>query len=305
VAYIRIYRHPKRPEWGMAVAREQRDDCMLFIFEDAQVRAFKSHLLNVLEVVELPEAEAAAVHAKLNKKRVPGAAARKKAKASSAQAALPSFDRQLGIFLHEFPLGFSDTRYMQEERGSGTDRNALIARAQTQLTSRTFERKIAEDDCAPLYETARALTRTLSDSLAGSTKPERPLNRDGQNTFVRALQQLLHGDAPYESRFDAWVSAMGVDAKATWPAATYLQALVHPTKQIFVKRSFWCAQASILSMEESSQATPRGAAYSHFSGVAQALNERLERAGHKPQDLWDTHSFVWRTLGPRQSFREA
>jgi hypothetical protein len=78
VADNRIYRHPKRPEWGMAVFREQVEDRALFMFEDLQVRAFKAHLLNVLEIVHLPEDESAPLLSKLQKKTVTRGGVRKK-----------------------------------------------------------------------------------------------------------------------------------------------------------------------------------------------------------------------------------
>ncbi len=94
MADTRIYRHPKRPEWGMAVASEEIEDRVRFVFEDAQIRAFKANLLHVLEVVDMPATEAAELRNKLLRKR-PGTGARKpgaakakaKAKAPAAAAA--------------------------------------------------------------------------------------------------------------------------------------------------------------------------------------------------------------------------
>jgi hypothetical protein len=86
VADNRIFRHPKRPEWGMAVMREQIDDRILFAFEDAQVRAFKANLLNVLEIVHLPDDESASVLAKLQKKASTRRAVKKKAPTKAAKA---------------------------------------------------------------------------------------------------------------------------------------------------------------------------------------------------------------------------
>lgn len=69
MADTRIFRHPKRPEWGMAVFNDEVEDRVRFVFDDAQIRAFKSDELHRLEVVELPEAEHAKVHAQLSRKR--------------------------------------------------------------------------------------------------------------------------------------------------------------------------------------------------------------------------------------------
>lgn len=69
MADTRIYRHPKRPEWGLAIFNDEVDGCVRFAFDDAHIRAFKSDALHVLEVVQLPEDEAAKVRADLSRKR--------------------------------------------------------------------------------------------------------------------------------------------------------------------------------------------------------------------------------------------
>jgi hypothetical protein len=68
----------------MAVVSEEIEDRVRFIFEDAQIRAFKAHLLHVLEVVDMPDPGATELRAKLLRKRPStSAAARKKAAAKS------------------------------------------------------------------------------------------------------------------------------------------------------------------------------------------------------------------------------
>ena len=86
MAYSRIYRHPKRPEWGMAVVCEEVDDCVRFMFEDLEIRAFKANNLQVLELVDLPEDAAAALRGKLIRKKPAVTRVRKKAKAVVAVA---------------------------------------------------------------------------------------------------------------------------------------------------------------------------------------------------------------------------
>jgi hypothetical protein len=100
LADTRIYKHPKRPEWGMAVASEEIEDRVRFIFEDAQIRAFKADLLHVLEVVDMPAVEAAELRSKLLRKRPSTARkspskakAKPKAKTPAAAAASESAEK--------------------------------------------------------------------------------------------------------------------------------------------------------------------------------------------------------------------
>lgn len=86
LANTRIYRHTKRPEWGMAVFNDEIEDRVRFAFDDAQIRAFRVDSLHMLEVVELPEAEAAKVRAQLGRKRsVTSAGVPKKPKTAKAK----------------------------------------------------------------------------------------------------------------------------------------------------------------------------------------------------------------------------
>lgn len=81
MADTQIYRHPKRPEWGMAVFNDEIGDRVRFAFDDAQIRAFRADSLHVLEIVTLPAAEAAKVYAALGRKRSVTAAGLPKKKA--------------------------------------------------------------------------------------------------------------------------------------------------------------------------------------------------------------------------------
>jgi hypothetical protein len=53
----------------MAIFNDEIADRVRFAFADAQIRAFRSDALHVLEVVELPEEEAAKVRFQLGRKR--------------------------------------------------------------------------------------------------------------------------------------------------------------------------------------------------------------------------------------------
>ena len=91
MAYNLVYKHPKRPEWGMAVMSEQVEDCVRFKFEDLEVRAFKANNLQVLDVVALSEADATELRSKLiAKKPATNARTRKKKAAAKAHPSSPS-----------------------------------------------------------------------------------------------------------------------------------------------------------------------------------------------------------------------
>jgi hypothetical protein len=288
----------------MAIFNEAIDDRVRFMFEDAQVRAFKADLLHVLEVVDLPDAAAAELRSKLGRKRPSANAGTRKKLRSPAKTPQLSFERQLAMFLREFPLGFEDAKFVLEERGVGNDaveaRDAVIARVQSKLSRTSLEQGIAAGKQREIYQTVRKLMESGKTLITALEKPDsKGIALAAQPAFVQALYELLYGTGDYEARFEAWIVAMQMKPRATWPVATYLQALVHPTSKIFIKRSFFRAQAAILDMDATSDPIPSGPAHGRLLGVAQQLSDRLVRAGHKPRDLWDVYSFTWRTLAPR------
>jgi hypothetical protein len=65
----------------LAIFNDEVEGCVRFAFEDSQIRAFKSDALHVLEVVHLPEEEAAKARAELSRKRSVTAAGQPKKKA--------------------------------------------------------------------------------------------------------------------------------------------------------------------------------------------------------------------------------
>lgn len=89
MADTRIYKHPKRPEWGMAMVAEWVDDRVRFVFEDAQVRAFKADSLSVLEICDVGEPEATALRTKLERKipKAPKSSSSHRAKLTAARKA--------------------------------------------------------------------------------------------------------------------------------------------------------------------------------------------------------------------------
>jgi hypothetical protein len=89
LADTQIYRHPKRPEWGLAIYNDEVEDRVRFAFDDSQIRAFRADSLHVLEVVHLPEAEATKVHAQLSRKRSVTKAGLPKAKPKPRAKAAP------------------------------------------------------------------------------------------------------------------------------------------------------------------------------------------------------------------------
>jgi hypothetical protein len=303
-----VFAHPAQPDWGYGVVLEERTDKVVMQFEHGGARVFKKQG-NALQRVELSGPDASALGARLRGRRAPavGSARNTKKKSAAASKAVPifaSFEAQLKWFDDKFPGGFEGAPYVAGERGKpGAERKAghkewAIALAQTQLSPERF----ATDSSEQLFE---SLKKVLSATniihpqeglVAFGAIPE-----DLRAGVVKAAQELLHGDGEYGSRLQRLASRLPlVDgegrAKAvTWPTATVLGALYSPAAQVAVKPTYFSLQAALLGLELSKTQLVTAGGYARFLAVAQATQERLVSAGHKPRDLMDVYLFISRS----------
>jgi hypothetical protein len=266
----------------------------------------KSHVKG-LQAVELSDAEARTVEARLRGKHPQGGAARKPTKPKAARplvAAFPSFEAQVRWFETFFPGGFEGEKFVSEERGAPETKGkkgyktAAIKLAQAQLSPERLASATTEET----FEVSKKLLgfTNLVFPIEGPI-PFTSMKEEDRAGFVTALGELLHGEGPHGPRFEKFASsvvirdASGQGRKVTWPLATLLQALYAPTQHTFVKPTVFEQQALILNLTADKHAPVTGTSYERFLDVARKTSERLEAAGHKPRDLMDVYSFIWRS----------
>lgn len=314
---LSIYRNERAPEWGKGVVVGENEGKIVLVFEQGGLRTFKSEMLSkVLSTVPMAPAEARALSEKLRGRKQrsgPATLAEKRklsakaAKASAnkrAKATFATFDAQLAQFLKLFPEGFKDPRFVAEERGDASleGKGALkaggIALAQSQLSPERFEQATPEE----LFDSAKSAIQAtnIAFPIEGAI-PFGGIAEEDRAPMLAALKDLLHGEGDYTARFDAFTQSLKLREKsgkaktATWPLATLLPALYHPTEQVAVKPTYFASQASLVGDELQKSQPVTGAAYQRFLDVALATRTRLEAAGQEPRDLMDVYSFIWRT----------
>jgi hypothetical protein len=81
-----IYQHSKRPEWGYCAVVEVLEDRTLFKFDDGLSRTISHDHIKLMQRVDLEEAEATAIHARIAKHSARTAKVADKAKAKRAAA---------------------------------------------------------------------------------------------------------------------------------------------------------------------------------------------------------------------------
>jgi len=306
-----VFTNENQPEWGFGVILEDKPDRVVFLFEQGERRIFKKPLIQGLKPTEtLSLEDARALDARLRGRR-PSQAQKSTAKGKGAKAKKPaapkagtyaSFEEQLRWFEKDYVGGFEGERFIAEERGSenlkakkGHKAPALLL-AREQLAAERF--KSASPD--ELFEAARrvvqftTIVHPMEGAVAfGSMKPE------DRAPFVAALGELLHGTGDYGARFDRFVNAVNIsDAegkakKLTWPLATILPAMYHPTEHVCVKPTYFEQQAPLAGLPANKSETPSGTGYARFLEVARNTQKQLVAAGHRPRDLMDVYSFIW------------
>jgi hypothetical protein len=296
-----------QPDWGFGVLIEEREGKLVLLFESGGRRVFdKLKVKGLHPAIASPE-DARALEAKLRGRRLPAGekAAKPKAKRVSTHApAHASFEEQLRWFEKNFPEGFEGERFITEERGKpgskvkGGNKGAALALARELLSPERFTSAPAEE----LFESARKLLQATNivhplegPATFGSMAAE------ARAPFLAALRELLHGTGDYGPRFERFLESLripdaeGKAKRVTWPMATLFSAMYHPTEHVCVKPTCFEAQAPLVGLSIEKSQPPSAAGYERLLEVARATQQRLLAAGHRPRDLMDVYSFIWRS----------
>jgi hypothetical protein len=301
-----LYRHTKRPEWGLAVVAWQRDGKRGYQFEDGELRVFTRQFFTLLEEVDRPADRAAATIASLQ--RLLGVSEERRGGGSAERIVpqRPSFEDQLEIFRQEFPAGFDDEEWLQHMRGKGAQRhlkrhrNAVIEQAQ---------RELAKEQLAELSERPEEITDRLvavltnTDLLtAAELKLFTKLSPNGKQQLGTALVELLHGDGGYELRFERFVAALDAalpkNKQPSWQLATLPMALFDPKNHVCVRPSGFKEQARWMAPRLTFTKTPNAPTYGRILDMAMAVKAELESSGDPAKDMLDVHDFIKTSLRP-------
>jgi len=219
-------------------------------------------------------------------------------------ARFTTFAEQLAFFEKLFIGGFEGERFTLEERGpsgvkgKGGYKTAAIAMAQQELSPARFQSASAEE----LFESAkRVLSATnivfpIEGPIPFGTiaEPDRPAT-------VKALEHLLHGPGDLGPRLERFAGAINLKDKSgqgkqvTWPLATLFPGLYDPDHHVCVKPTSFAEEAATLELVAAASQPVTAAGYQQFLAVAKETQERLLAAGHRPRDLMDVYTFIWRT----------
>lgn len=291
---LRLFRHSKRPHWGVAALVWERDEKRGYQFSDGKLRVFKQGFYGLFESAVAPGDGSAKAVRRLARLAM--------SEHVTEATRLPTLRDQIELFRIEYPGGFEGKAWQTKHRGiEGRKRlkrfrdPAIVDAAKLGVAE--LDATIAAQDWVGVHtrlgDVASATDLVPSAQLRKLTKL-----RPSKNLAV-ALRNWLHTEADQATKdrhFNAFVRELG-DA-ASWQLATAVAALVHPDSYTCVRTSAYLLQGKMLLSEFSVARRPNSRDYRRLCHVAETVRRELQEAGLPPADLLDVYDFMWLTLRP-------
>lgn len=200
-------------------------------------------------------------------------------------------------FLHLFPRGFRDPRYLDFERdykwethlrwlellGEPELRRLLRTGRHAEIAARAI--RIEQRSRHPMIFSFEKMA--LRDALR---------SEQGARRFAEGLHALLHGKGTLQRRFEDWVEVVRSLPRRqtrvlTWPLVTVFGAIARPDEQIFVKPLTMRAAARAYGFDLAYAPTPSWTTYRSVLDLAALVRHDLRDL--RPRDMIDVQSFLW------------
>ena len=300
-----LFAHATRKDWGVGVLSWELGGKRGYLFEDGEERTLASGFYQLMNRVEQPNADQKAASIRLE--RVLSGRARAHAHKLTTDTNAPTFYDQVALLRKTYPAGLLDANWAQDVRGEGAKsralrhRTALVNEAQEQLSASVLDALLAEQHYGQVWE---RIVNVLSHSeLVPKTQFKQPkvVRGDLQRELALAARELLHGQGPYEQRFDRFGSALAAYSgePTHWEIATVLSAIICPTEHVCVHPTVFRRQFKIIGSPGTLPAPkPSGAAYTRVLLAIRGIAKKLTEQGEVPRDLLDVHDFIRITLKP-------
>lgn len=310
-------RHTRKAEWGLGVLVDSEPPYFRYFFEDGELRSFPEASLSLLSSVDAtPEEQEALQSLRTSRKRQVSSKKKKTTipdelrggpdstrKIAVAAPMISSLPQQVERFLSQFPKGFEDERYLDQERGGHGSRKigrqGIVDLAQESFQIDKLRKILLEGKgvgAANLYK--KLLTK--GKTLFSSSEEIEPFNLfakapPSELRLAEALFDLLHGSGPVGARLEALSTALPVELR-TWRLCTFPGAFFDPASLLFVDPNVTFRQAHIIGVEVSFENTISGSTYELLLKMAEKLSAELPKSRLRPRDLLDVHLFTANTL---------
>jgi hypothetical protein len=296
-----LYRHTKRPQWGVAILAWEKEDVRAYQFEDGRLRKFKKGYYNLMkEVDEVRGSEENLINDLQDAVVAKGGRQEKR----DPLRPVATFDEQIALFEEMYPEGFADEQWIDDHRGteSGRDlkrhREPVIEAVKENLSLEICQELIDDDRHGDLVEAALEILASTDLVSLKHVRMLQGLDPEENKKLAEGIFAVLHGEGDFRARMQTYLEGMTeiLGSRPSWRLATALPALAFPDDQVCVRRSAFKRQAGSIAPRSKYSRFARMKSYENYRRVAVAVRKRLQAAGHEPRDLLDVHDFIWATL---------
>ena len=302
-----IYAHAKRKEeWGLAILAFENKDRRSFQFQDGVLRSFKKGYYELMEPIELPSSEAPKVVKNLKSMLRHRVETEKATSGATDVAPDVDFGALHHVFKTFYENGFADEAYRTEVRGDGNrrlkrHRDPAIEQAQAALSSEVLAGHLANGDFTAIRDSLLAVMNGCDLVTKKQLEPLATLEEAHYEELATVLHDMLHGDGPYEARFERFVRALGLSGKpVSWDLATGPSALYAPTEHLHVKgTAFGPFVQRFGGTATGWSSRPSGWLYGRLIAMGKDLAQRLADDGDPPTDLLDVCWLVMTVFRPK------
>jgi hypothetical protein len=294
-----LFAHGTRKDWGLGVLAGERDGKRSYLFETGEERIMGTGAYDMMRKVAPLDRDQQAIYARLT-----ALVARRQGRAEPSKTAGSSLLEQLEALRKEYPQGFLDPAWQNENR-AGRLRGPRLQEAQELLSLKALDAQLKAQQFDALWA---AVTKVLSATEWLPTDQLKPVaSGEGLRNIAGAARELLYGTAGLEQRIDRFVAAYELTYHRVprWETATALPALVFPGDHVLVELASFRKQLKALGAKGTLVARPSGTGYARCANAARVIASKLAESGEVPQDLLDVHDFVRFTLKPKPPVRRA
>jgi hypothetical protein len=292
-----LFAHGTRKDWGLGVLAGERDGKRSYLFESGEERIMGTGAYDMMRKVAPLDRDQQAIYARLT-----ALVARRQGRAEPTKAAGSSLLEQLEVLRKEFPQGFLDPGWKNENR-AGRVRGQRLQEAQELLSLKALDAHLKAQQFDALWA---SVTKVLSGTeWLPNDQLKTVATGEGLRNIAGATRELLYGTASQEQRIDRFVAAYELTFHRVprWETATAISALVFPGDHVLVELASFRKQLKALGAKGTLVARPSGTGYSRCANAARVIASKLAESGEVPQDLLDVHDFVRFTLKPKPPVR--
>lgn len=300
----RLYQHALRHDWGLAALAYEHGPSRGYQFEDGEIREFKVGS-PLIRRVAATERNSDAIRSLRQRLGVLEARRRQqRTQRRAVRRASHNLEPQVRVLLDTFPKGFGGAGWIVKMRGHGAKRRlkrhrtpALLG-AKQRLEQLVLDSLVAREEYKTiqklLVETIEAtnlVTRRQLRTIAG-------FEGKARKELALSLRELLHGDTPFDQRFDRFVAACQSPRgkEPPWELVTAPMALLYPQDHVCVHPKSFARQAERLNMRHVVSSAPNAAQYRHWLAVAKGVAQACRDHRLRPEDLLDVRDFIQLTL---------